>query len=179
MLSQGNFDMTAFVLSWERLGQALAHAATGIAHRTMKMMSSAISELPRFLTPLGPSRTGFGTLQKTVSASEALIRHLATPVSLGVLAVADGIEDQASMAPEVVAKVGESIGHLRHLVAIELLVAVQAIELRDCAGSLGEPARAIQATVRSQCAVLEEDRPLGPDVSRLSEFVSAQPVPHG
>ena len=179
MLSQGNFDMTAFVLSWERLGQALAHAATGIAHRTMRMMSSAISELPRFLTPLGPSRTGFGTLQKTVSASEALIRHLALPVSLGVMPVADGIEDQASMAPEVVGKVGESIGHLRHLVAIELLVAAQAIELRDGAGSLGDNARAIQAVVRSHCAALEEDRPLGPDVSRLSEFISAQPVPQG
>ena len=179
MLSQGNFDMTAFVLGCERLGQALAHAATGIAHRTMKLMSAGTSDLPRFLTPLGPSRTGFATLQKTVSASEALIRHLALPVSLGVMAVSDGIEDQASMAPAAIAKVNESVGHLRHLVAIELMVAAQAIELRSVADRLGTGTRAVQAMVRSQCAPLAEDRPLGPDVSLLSAFIGKQAAPIG
>jgi histidine ammonia-lyase len=177
MLSQGNFDMTAFVLSWERLGQALAHSATGIAHRTMKMMAADLSELPRFLTPLGPSRTGFATLQKTVSASEALIRHLASPVSLGVMPVSDGIEDQASMAPAAVGKVGDSLGHLRHLVAIELMVAAQAIELRGVAHHLGEGARMVHAFVRSHCPPLGEDRPLGPEVSLLAEMILGHAVP--
>ncbi|WBO23751.1 HAL/PAL/TAL family ammonia-lyase [Sphingomonas abietis] len=177
MLSQGNFDLTAFVLSWERLGQALTHVATGTAHRTLKMMSAAVSELPRYLTPLGPAWTGFGALQKTIAASEALIRHLAQPISLGVMAVSDGIEDQASMAPAVVAKVSDGIAHLRHLVAIELIVAAQAIELRGVADRLGGDMRAIQAVVRSQCAPLGEDRPLGPEVSQLAEFMAAQAVP--
>jgi histidine ammonia-lyase len=177
MLSQGNFDMTAFVLCWERLSQALAHAATGIAHRTMKIMSAGVSEAPRFLTPLGSSRTGFGSLQKTVSASEALIRHLAMPVSLGVMAVSDGIEDQASMAPAVVSKVNESLGHFRHLVAIELMVAAQAIELREVTDRLGDPARAILRDVRTHCPPLVEDRPLGPEVSQLAEVIGRQAAP--
>jgi histidine ammonia-lyase len=177
MLSQGNFDMTAFVLSWERLGQSLAHAATGIAHRMMKMMSADLSELPRFLTPLGPSRTGFATLQKTISASEAMIRHLALPISLGVMAVSDGIEDQASMAPAVVAKVSETLGHVRHLIAIELMVSAQAIELRGVADRLGEGMLAIHTAVRSHCPPLGEDRPLGPDISLLAGMIGRNALP--
>ncbi|MFT4183034.1 MAG: aromatic amino acid lyase, partial [Rhizobium sp.] len=94
MVAQGNFDLTAFVLSWERLGQALAHCAAGTAYRTMKIMSAGMSDLPRFLTPLGQSRTGFATVQKTVSALETEIRHLAAPISLTPIPVADGVEDQ-------------------------------------------------------------------------------------
>ena len=110
MLSHGNFDMTAFVLAWERLGQAMAHCAAATAHRTMKIMSPGMSELPRFLTPMGQSRTGFATVQKTVSAMEAEIRHLALPVSLTPIPVADGVEDHASMAPE---RPGQDAGHHR------------------------------------------------------------------
>src|SRR5262249_55957214 len=130
ILAHGNFDMTAFVLAFERLGQAMAHCAAAIAYRTIKVMSPGMSDLPRFLTPMGQSRTGFATAQKTMSAMEAEIRHLALPVSLTPLPAADGVEDQASMAPSVLVKTAAIIERLRYLVAIELTAACQAVELR-------------------------------------------------
>ena len=177
ILSQGNFDMTGFVLGWEKLGQALAHVATATAHRTMKLMSPGLSGLPRFLTPLEQSRTGFGTLQKTVAALEAAIRQLAMPVSLGVMPVADGIEDHASMAPAVVAKTATIVGHLRHLVAIELIAAAQAVELRGVLPGLAAGSRAIHAAVRGEVASLADDRASGPDVDRLAAFIAGNDAP--
>jgi histidine ammonia-lyase len=97
-------------------------------------------------------------------------------VSLGVMPVSDGIEDQASMSPAAVAKVSDSLGHMRHLIAIELMTAAQAIELRGVVDRLGEGTRAIQAVVRSHCAPLDEDRPLGPEVSQLAEVIGARAV---
>lgn len=172
ILSHGNFDMTAFVLAWERLGQAIAHCAAAIAYRTMKIMSPAMSELPRFLTPLGQSRTGFATVQKTVSALEAEIRHLAIPVSLTPIPVADGVEDQASMAPSVLSKIEAMIERLRYLVAIELVASTQAVELRGVAGELGSGTLDAYRQVRQLVAPLDDDRAQGSDFQRVSEFIA-------
>ncbi|BAI73627.1 histidine ammonia-lyase (plasmid) [Azospirillum sp. B510] len=171
MLHNGNFDMTALVLRFEALGQALAQAATMAAHRTMKLMSPTVSDLPRFLSPQGQSRTGFATVQKTIAALEAEIRHLALPVSLGVLPVADGIEDHASMAPAVVAKTGEIVERLRWLTAIELAAAAQAVDLRGPL-TLGTGTGAVQAFVRGLVAPLDEDRSQGPDFERLAQSIA-------
>ncbi|MEZ2222550.1 histidine ammonia-lyase [Rhizobium sp. RCC_161_2] len=171
MLSHGNFDMTAFVLAWERLGQALAHCAAGTAYRTMKIMSAGMSDLPRFLTPLGQSRTGFATVQKTVSALEAEIRHFAAPISLTPIPVADGVEDQASMAPSVLAKTEAIIERLRYLVAIELIASAQAVELRGVENELGTGTREVYRQIREQVPPLSEDRAQGPDFQRISELI--------
>ncbi|QND45906.1 histidine ammonia-lyase (plasmid) [Rhizobium lusitanum] len=171
MLSHGNFDMTAFVLAWERLGQALAHCAAGTAYRTMKIMSAGMSDLPRFLTPLGQSRTGFATAQKTVSALEAEIRHFAAPISLTPIPVADGVEDQASMAPSVLAKTEAIIERLRYLVAIELIAAAQAVELRGVENELGTGTREVYRQIREHVPPLSEDRAQGPDFQRISELI--------
>ncbi len=172
ILSHGNFDMTAFVLAWERLGQAIAHCAAATAYRSMKIMSPGMSELPRFLTPLGQSRTGFATVQKTVSALEAEIRHLAMPVSLTPIPVADGIEDQASMAPSVLSKIEAMIERLRYLVAIELVASAQAVDLRGVAGELGSGTQRAYRKVRQLVLPLEEDRAQGPDFQRVSGFIA-------
>ncbi|TXI06871.1 MAG: histidine ammonia-lyase [Rhizobium sp.] len=172
ILSHGNFDMTAFVLAWERLGQAIAHCAAATAYRTMKIMSSGMSELPRFLTPLGQSRTGFATVQKTVSALEAEIRHLAVPVSLAPIPVADGVEDQASMAPSVLTKIEAMIERMHYLVAIELVASAQAIELRGVANELAGGTGRVYRKVRELVAPLEEDRAQGPDFQRMADFIA-------
>jgi len=177
MLSQGNFDLTAFVLSWERLDQAIAHCAAATAHRTMKIMSADMSDLPRFLAPIDASRTGFQPLQKLVSSMEAHIRHLALPISLSPIPVSDGVEDQASMAPAVLAKTEAMIDHMRHLVAIELIVAAQAAELRGITAVLGQGTREAYAAVRDQVAPLLEDRAHGPDVTLLAATIAKAVAP--
>jgi histidine ammonia-lyase len=171
ILSHGNFDMTAFVLAWERLGQALAHVATGTAYRCLKIMSPGFSDLPRFLTPLGASRTGFATVQKTISAMEAEIRHLALPISLSPLPAADGVEDQASMAPSVIAKTADILDRLRYLAAIELIASAQAVDLRGVADQLGTGTKAAYAFVRGNVPALDEDRAQGFDFDLLAAAI--------
>jgi histidine ammonia-lyase len=179
ILSNGNFDLTAFALAWERLGQAMAHCAAATTHRLAKLMSSGMSELPRFLTPMGQSRSGFSTAQKTASAMEAEIRHLALPVSLTPIPAADGVEDQASMAPSLLAKTAAIIERLRYLVAIELTAAAQAVELRGVVGDLGLGSGRAYRFVRSLVEPLREDRAQGPDFMRLAEAMANTVPPAG
>ncbi|TSD88139.1 histidine ammonia-lyase [Mycobacterium sp. KBS0706] len=175
MLSHGNFDLTAFVLGWERLGQAMAHGAAATAWRTMKIMSAGMSDLPRFLTPLGGSRAGFATVQKTVSLLEAEIRHLAAPASLTPIPVADGVEDQASLAPSVLAKTEAIVDRLRFLVAIELIASAQAVELRGVETELGAGTGEAYRLIRQHVPPLVEDRTQGADVQRMAELIRNTP----
>ncbi|HYF54471.1 MAG TPA: aromatic amino acid lyase, partial [Salinarimonas sp.] len=166
------FDTTAIALSLEGLGLALSHAATLGAFRAVKLMSPAVSDLPRFLTPLGGTRTGFATVQKTISALESEIRHLAQPVGALSVPVADGIEDYAPMTPRVAEKTRELVRRLAALAAVELVVAAQAVDLRG-GMRLGKGTRAAHRFVRSRIAFLDEDRPLGGEIHELSEAILA------
>ena len=172
IVSQGNFDMTAFALAWERLGQALAHAAAGIANRTIKLMSPTVSELPRFLAAHGQNRIGFAILQKPVAAMEAEIRFLANPVSLTPIAVSDWIEDQSSMAPAVIAKTSQIVDRLRCLIAMELIASAYAVEIRGVTDGLGRGADEAYKAVRERVAPLEEDRELGSDVAGIAAMIA-------
>ena len=172
VISNGNFDLTAMTLAWEQLGQALAHCAVGTANRCMKLMSPTTAELPRFLSARGGSRQGYAELQKPLSALEAEIRHLANPMSLSPLAVSDGIEDQSSMAPRVVAKTAEIIERMRYLVAMELIFAATGVELRGVVDSMGEGPRRTFAAVRALVSPLDDDREMSTDMTRMARMVA-------
>jgi histidine ammonia-lyase len=181
LLHNGNFDTTALALSWERLGLAIAQCASATTHRCMQIMSPGISDLPRFLSPMGSSRNGFATVQKTLSALEAEIRHLATPMAFPPIPVADGVEDHASLAPGVLAKTATIIDRFRLLVAIELVVSAQAVELRGVTDTLGEGTARACAVVRGLVAPLTEDRAQGPDFRAMADMLRSDlpPTPRG
>ncbi|WP_110650098.1 HAL/PAL/TAL family ammonia-lyase [Salinicola peritrichatus] len=177
VLPNGNFDTTAFTLSWARLALAIAQSANATAHRIMKLMSPHDSGLPRFLTPLGQSRTGFATVQKTVSMLEAEIRHFAAPMPMSAIPVADGVEDHASLAPSTLANVAEVVERMRWLVSIELVVSAQAVDLRSASNALGHGTRKALAFVREHVAALHEDRPHNCDFETINRLITKQISP--
>ena len=171
LLSNGNFHVAHLALAFEMLGQALAAAAAMTVERAMKLMSPRFAELPRFLSPRQEGRTGFATTQKTLAALEADIRHLANPISLLLIPVADRVEDHGTLAPRVVGKTAEIVERLRLIVAIELMVAAQAIDLRRPA-KLGIGTAAAHAGVRALVQPLDEDRITAPDIEALDRLIA-------
>jgi histidine ammonia-lyase len=172
MLSTVNFDTTALALAFEGLSQAAAHAAALAVFRVTKLMSPALTDLPRFLTPHGGSRSGFATVQKSAAALEAEIRRLAVPVGPMTAPVADGIEDYAPMTPLVVEKTRVLAHRLARLAAVELIAAAQAVDLRGSI-RLGRGTTLAQAFVRGQVARLDEDRPMGGEIEGLAQGIEA------
>lgn len=166
IVSTGNFHTGALALAFDTLALAVLPVADISAGRAIKLMLPESSGLPKFLTPVGGNRAGFGPVQKTIAALRAECRHRANPASLDFTAVANGVEDHSPQTPLVLRKTGELIGALRLLVAIELMVAAQAIDLR--APPLGPRAAAAHAAIRARVAQLGEDRVLGPEIERLA-----------
>ena len=183
MLSNGNFDAAALTLAVEALALAIAQMASLSAGRVLRMMSPALSGLPLQLTRHGPAHSGFATLQKTTAALVAAIRRGANPASLDTLPVSESVEDHAPMTLAAVEKLAELLEPLRYLVAIEQVVAAQAIDLRGLARDmLGSGLRDAYDALRAAVAFLDEDRPLGPDVDRVAEMLAqglVTPEPQG
>ncbi len=171
-LPNANFDTTHLTLAFEGLGLALARVAAMVGERIMKLMSPTSSDLPRFLSPIQNGRNGYATVQKTVAALVAGIQHQANPMPVFVLPVADRVEDYATMATAVVEKTGEIVTRLRLLLAVELMVAAQAVDLREGI-ALGRGTACVQAAVRGAVAMLTEDRPATPDIEALDAMIAA------
>ncbi|MBW8724592.1 MAG: histidine ammonia-lyase [Inquilinus limosus] len=170
-LPNANFDPTHLALVFEALGAALARAAAISAARIVKLMSPASSDLPRFLAPVPDGSTGYGPAQKTAAALLAEIGHLAAPMPVAVLPVADGVEDYATMATAIVDKTAGIVDRLRLLAALELIVAAQAVDLRGTV-TLGSGTAAIHAAVRGLVPRLEADRPAAPDIAAVAGLIA-------
>jgi len=172
MLSTSNFHVPALALAFDAAAIAFAQSAALAAERCIKFMSPSMTELPLQLTRHGPQESGFATVQKTLVALYNEIRLRANPGSLDFLPVSERIEDHAPMTLGVVEKLAEIVERARYLVAIELLIAAQAVDLRGFQpDALGAGARNLYRRVRAEVSVLDHDRPLGPDIDRLERLL--------
>ena len=168
MLSTSNFHVPALALCFDAAGIALAQVASLGVERCIKFMAPAMTGLPLQLTRHGPQESGFATVQKTLTSLYSELRLRANPGSLDFLPVSEGVEDHAPMTFGVVEKLSEMLDRARYLVAIECLVAAQAVDLRGLAPeALGAGPRTLYEHVRARVPALDHDRPLGPDIDCL------------
>lgn len=175
MLSSPNFHPPMIALAFDSMAIALTHLATASVQRLIKLQNPAMSGLPRYLSPVGGASVGFNAMQKTAAALHAEIRLKATPASLDAVVVSDTVEDHATHALLCVRKLDEQMRLLRHLVAVEALVAAQAVDLRGPV-TLGAGTQAVFDAVRTAVAPLQADRPCGPDATATQDVLFADSV---
>jgi histidine ammonia-lyase len=167
ILSTANFHSPSVALAFDTMAIALAHLATASAYRVTKLMTPQLSGLPRYLSPVAGASAGFNPLQKTAAALHGEIRLRATPASLDALPVSDGVEDHAPQTPLTIRKLAEQLVPLRLLVAIEAMVAAQAVDLREGA-SVSPATRILYDAVRADVPMLTDDRETGPDAMKVA-----------
>ena len=166
ILSSGNFHTPALALGLETLGQALAHVAALSVSRAARLLTERHSDLPANLSRHGSSRSGFTPLMKPAEALLQEIRHHALPAPMELRWAADGVEDDLTNAPLAARKAAEILSRLNLVLAIELLIAAQAVDLAKV-DRLGAGTAAAYQAVRREVPPLDDDRPHGPDAERL------------
>lgn len=170
--STGNFHTPALALALDTLALALNQTASMSVQRMQRLLAGRLSGLPDDLAAGGPGSSGFGPLLKTGQALLTEIRHRAAPVSLDSPSGADGVEDDASNAAYAAARLPGMLRRLRLLLAVEVLAAVQAVELA-APDALGAGPELVVRAVRAVAQPLTEDRPSGPDVERVAGVLGA------
>lgn len=173
IVSTANFHTPAIALAFDMLAIVNTHLATAAGYRIIKLMNPALSGLAKYLSPVGGASTGFNSLQKTVSYLHAEIRLKATPGSLDSLPVSDAVEDHAPHTPLTIRKLEEQLLPLRLLIAIEALVAAQAVDLRGDV-RLAPVTRLLFDAIRAEVPRLTQDRPTGPDVDCVCSLMRSE-----
>ena len=172
VLPTANFHPAGLSIAFDMLAIAFAQVVSMSTHRVLKLMSS-LAGLPPQLTPKPGVNVGMGVLQKTAMALNSEVRFLADPASLDFTPVADGVEDHATMATLSVSKADDILDRARYVLAIELLCAAQAVDLRG-KPALGVGTRATYDAVRAKVPIMIEDRPLAQDVDRLQLLIASR-----
>ncbi len=175
MLSTPNFHTPALAFALDTLAIAQVHLATASAQRILKLMNPHLSGLPKYLSPVGGSSAGLLPLQKTVASLIGEIRLHAQPASLDAISVSEMVEDVAPQTPLTARKLATQIDLLQWLIAIEALVAAQAVDLRK-PKSLGHVAEMLYSAIRAVVPPLYEDRACGPDVATARNAINSSEI---
>ena len=172
MLSSPNFHTPGIALGFDSLAIALTQLASAGVQRIIKLQTPHLSGLPKYLSPVGGASVGFNAMQKTAAALYAAIRLQAAPASLDAVVVSDTVEDHGTQALLAIRKLEQQLELFGHLVAIEVMVAAQAVDLRG-AGRLGRGTQLVYNAARAVVPALAEDRPPGIDAMRIGEALAA------
>jgi histidine ammonia-lyase len=129
ILSGGNFHGQHLALALDSLAIALVSLA-GISERRIdRLVNPMLNEgLPAFLATHPGLESGFMMLQVTAAALIAECRVLASPASTGSIPTSGNKEDYVSMGMTSALKLSQMVGHVRTVLAIELMTASQALE---------------------------------------------------
>jgi histidine ammonia-lyase len=156
----------------ETLTRALLGAAMAQIARIARLLDPRSSDLPPFLARDAATSNGFAPLMKTAEALVAEIAHAAQPPAIWPSLNAMGIEDTLSSTPVAVRALERAAENMALLVAIEFIVAAQAIDLRGCAPDLGDFLGRCHAQIRKTSPQLVEDRSLSGDIAALAEAIA-------
>src|ERR1700677_3853072 len=173
IVSVGDFDIRPLAAALDFARIALAPVVTSANERAVKLLQAPYSGLPAGLAALAGSADD--ALSELAVAGQAITveaRLLAHPVSLelGSSVKGDGIEDRATMAPLAARRLAEMVQLCARVIAIELVVAAQAIDLRQ-AGKLGAGTDQAYRIVREMVPFMPSDGTLPDDLEPLVEMI--------
>ncbi len=173
VISVANFEVLPLAVALDYVRIVLATALGASAERTVKLLGTPWTGLPTGLVPVaGTPEAGLTYLSLAAQTLAAEARLLAQPVSFELTSTshAEGIEDRTTMAPLAARRVAEVASLGARVVAIELAVAAQAVDLRGL--RLGRGTGRAHAIVRSVIPRLDVGHHV-PDVEPLVELVRA------
>ena len=163
-ISGGNFHGQPMALPFDFLKIAEAEVADVSERRIERLVNPAYSGLPAFLTKFGGVCSGFMIVQYSAAALVSENKVLAHPASVDSIPSSAGQEDHVSMGTIAARQAAEIGRNARRVLAMELMVACQGVDLRGDKG-LGEGTQAAYDLVRKQVATLEDDREMYEDIN--------------
>ena len=175
VISGGNFHGEPIALALDFAKLALAELGAISERRTALLLDPRLNGgLPAFLTPDPGRNSGLMIVQYTAAALASENKVLAHPSSADSIPTSANQEDHVSMGAGAARHARTVLGHVEQILAIELLCAAQALELRlarmDGAGP-GEGVAEARRRIRERVPALAEDREPGPDLASMLALV--------
>ncbi len=166
----GNFHAIYPARICDRLAMALTTLAAISERRVNIAMSKEKSGLPTFLIEKGGLNSGFMMVQVTAAALVAECRSLCFPASVDSIPTNNDQEDHVSMGPGAGLKALQISKHVHYVLAIELLVAAQAVDMLKPLKTSAKLEK-VKTAIRKVAAYLDTDRFMNPDIEAVHGLV--------
>jgi histidine ammonia-lyase len=167
VLSGGNFHGQPLSLPLDHLALAICELASFSERRVYALLSPSYAELPPFLSPRPGLSSGLMIAQYAAAALVNECQVLSHPAGAGSIPTSAGQEDFNSMGALAALKARTVVENASHVVATELVCAVQGLEFHRPLRTTDLLEDAV-ARVRSYVPRIEEDRSLAGELAALA-----------
>ncbi|MCU0483409.1 MAG: histidine ammonia-lyase [Chloroflexi bacterium] len=184
VISGGNFHGEPVALALDFAKLALAELGAISERRTALLLDGRLNGgLPPFLAPASGLNSGMMLLQYTAAALASENKVLAHPASADSIPTSANQEDHVSMGATAARHARDVLANVERILAIELLVGAQALDLRregmaaelrvtaEAAPAPGAGVAEAHSRIRRVATRLDADRELGPDIAAASDLV--------
>ena len=172
IVSGGNFHGQPVSLALDVLAIACTQLSSISERRVAQLVNPALSGLPPFLAKNSGLNSGFMIAQVTSAALVAESRVLSHPASVDSIPSSAGREDHVSMGMTAALKARQVVEFTRTCLAVEVLVAAQALDFRKPLRA-GRGVAAAHAAVRQVVPPMEEDREIHRDIEAVSALIDS------
>ncbi len=172
MVSGGNFHGQPVSLALDVLAMSLTQLAAISERRVEQLVNPALSELPPFLAQNSGLNSGFMIAQVTAAALVVESRILSHPACVDSIPSSAGREDHVSMGMTAALKARQVTAHVQTALAIELLVAAQALDFRKPLKA-GRGVQAAWERIRRTVPFMDSDRELHKDIGAVDGLISS------
>jgi histidine ammonia-lyase len=174
-ISGGNFHGEPIALAMDFLSIAVSEIASISERRLARLVDESLSNgLPSMLTENGGLDSGLMMTHYTAASLVSENKTLAHPDSVDSIPTSANQEDFNPMATSAARHARSIIRNSEHVIALELMAAAQAIDLRlraDPKIKLGQGTAKAHARIRQGVKYLDRDRLIGPDAAKIVEMV--------
>ncbi|HEY6056520.1 MAG TPA: histidine ammonia-lyase [Candidatus Limnocylindrales bacterium] len=179
VIGGGNFHGEPIALALDFAKLALAELGSISERRTALLVDGRLNGgLPPFLTENSGTNSGMMVYQYTAAALASENKVLAHPASVDSIPTSANQEDHVSMGATAARHARIVLEHAQRILAIELLCAAQALDLRLAAvrvdGASPSPGAGVAEAherIRARVRHLDRDREPGPDIAAMTALV--------
>lgn len=171
ILSGGNFHAEPVAFGADQCALAISEMGSIAQRRIATTVDPAQNfGLPAFVSPDPGLNSGFMLAEVTAAALMAENKQRATACSIDSTPTSANQEDHVSMACHAARRLAEMNHNLANIIAIELLIGTQGIELRAPLNT-SERLQQVIKKIRAHVAALENDRYLADDIAEIKKLV--------
>ena len=175
-ISGGNFHGQCMAMAMDFAGISLSELANVAERRIERLVNPQLSGLSAFLVKKGGLNSGYMIVQYVAASLVNENKVLSHPACVDSITSSANQEDHVSMGMTASRKAMQITQNVTDVLAIELLVACQAIDLRKNKQPLSKSGQAVYDLVRSQVPFMAKDRYIAPDIQKVKELIQSGKV---
>ncbi|HHE40429.1 MAG TPA: histidine ammonia-lyase [Candidatus Cloacimonetes bacterium] len=172
VISGGNFHGEPVAFAMDTLGMVISELGNIADRRVEQILNPALNrDLNPFLAPRPGLDSGFMIAQVTTAALVSENKVYSHPSSVDSIPTSANQEDHVSMGTIGAMKARTIIENVSLILGIELMIAIQALDLRHLPSS--PPLEAVRKEIRRTVKTLKKDRFLADDINNMKRIIDS------